>query len=563
MNDVSPTRSSFSLIDDAWVPVQLLDGTLGEVGIRDLFAQAHSIRGLSNEIPTLDFAILRVLLAVARQAIGAVEQPLATWKELWERTDFTDARIEKYLVGEKVSQRFDLLDPAQPFMQTPSLETQKGEFDSPARLIPDIPAGHQYFTTRSGSGSSRLPFREAARWLIHLQAFDYSGIKPGALGDSRVKGGKGYPIGTGWAGQLGGIYAVGANLFETLMLNLRFAKLGTDEDEDSAVWERTVSTSAATRGDGRTPVKGDPAPPLPVGDSDIFTWQSRRVLLQHDSDGVTAALVTNGDRLLPQNAHIFEPMSLWRDSPAQATVHKIPVFMPRRHDPAKAAWRGLGSILGDQAQIAAGGRHESPRVLQQIEQLVHNGYLPKGYSFSTALVGFNYGTQDSSFDDLYSDDLTIVASLLMSTAEAQQQEVLAAARHTDYAVKDLGELAKNILIAGGNDRPSDPTGVLAAAYFDFDHEFRNWLAKVSEASNTDEIRAEWGRRARTLLAKHSSRLMSHASERSILGVQDKDGHWNTAHTALARFNAALRRNFPSDTDVPPNSPPPAKEKANV
>lgn len=555
---------SFNLIDEAWIPVQRLDGSLDELSIRSVFAQAHSIRGMSNEIPTLDFAILRVLLAILRQAVGAVEEPLEEWKSLWDQESFSAATINAYLDSEQIYGRFDLLDGQAPFMQAPTLETTKNVYDSPGRLIPDIPAGHQHFTTRAGAGITTLTFAEAARWLIHLQAYDYSGIKPGALGDDRVKGGKGYPIGTGWAGRLGGFYAVGANFFETLMLNVSFPEIGTEEDQDTAVWERDVPSAAATRGADIIPPKGPSVPQFPVGDSDIFTWPARRVRLLHDETSITAALVTNGDRLLPQNSHVFEPMSLWRDSLPQAKKLGVPVYMPREHDPSRAAWRGLSAILGDKSvEPAEGKRHETPKVLRQIEQLIHNGYISDDYSFSMALVGFRYGPQESSFDAQYDDSLTFFASLLSTGAEAHRQEVLAAARHTDYAVKDLGELAKKILIAGGNDRPVDPTAVLTTAYFDFDNEFRNWLAKISEGSNIADIRADWSRRAHKLLSKHADRLMAQASERSLLGLKNKDGHWTTAHTARSTFDFALRRHFPWDSDVPPNSPPPAKEKVNV
>ncbi|NYN06610.1 type I-E CRISPR-associated protein Cse1/CasA, partial [Salmonella enterica subsp. enterica serovar Typhimurium] len=68
-------------------------------------------------------------------------------------------------------------------------------------------------------GRSKLSFAEAARWLVHTQAYDYSGIKPGVEGDPRVKGGKGYPIGTGWSGMTGGTVIRGTTLLETLLLN--------------------------------------------------------------------------------------------------------------------------------------------------------------------------------------------------------------------------------------------------------------------------------------------------------------------------------------------------------
>ena len=69
------------------------------------------------------------------------------------------------------------------------------------------------------AGISSISVAEAAQMVVHVMAYDYSGIKSGAVGDPRVKGGKGYPTGIGWAGWLGGTLLKGANLKETLLLN--------------------------------------------------------------------------------------------------------------------------------------------------------------------------------------------------------------------------------------------------------------------------------------------------------------------------------------------------------
>ncbi|MFJ2620773.1 type I-E CRISPR-associated protein Cse1/CasA [Glutamicibacter sp. NPDC087344] len=546
----SPRAVSFNLIEDPWIPVQNLDGTLAEVGISELFTKAHQIRRMSNEVPTLDFAILRVLLAVVRQAVGPVEDPLISWGALWRNSAFTDETIYSYLASDEVHRRFNLIDDVAPFMQAPTLETSKNIYDKPSRLIPDIPAGHQHFTTRAGDATRTLSFPETARWLIHLQAYDYSGIKPGALGDERVSNGKGFPIGTGWAGNLGGFYLEGENLFETLMLNLRLPELGTTEDQDVAAWERSTSTSIPARGELRSLQSPDPdIPPEPLGDSDIFTWQSRRVRLRHDGHQVTGVLVTNGDRLLPQNSHVFEPLSLWRDSAAQAKKLGHPVFMPREHNPARAAWRGLSAVLGNPTTSPSetGARHETPKVLRQVEQLIFGQTIADSYVFSLNLVGFSYGPQNSSFDAQYVDSLNFIASLLSEHAEGHRQEALAAATRTDFAIRDLGDLAKDILIAGGNDRPPEQVQVLTAAYFDFDREFRTWLGKVSAHDDTDAIRDQWNQNARLLLTNHADRLMRQASQRSLLGIKSKEETWFTAHTARSRFNARLNKLFPNSS----------------
>lgn len=49
---------------------------------------------------------------------------------------------------------------------------------------------------------------------------------------------------------------------------------------------------------------------------------------------MNGVLICNGDRLKPQNAENYEPMTSWRRSDAQEKKLKIPVvYMPRKHDP--------------------------------------------------------------------------------------------------------------------------------------------------------------------------------------------------------------------------------------
>ena len=113
------------------------------------------------------------------------------------------------------------------------------------------------------------------------------------MGDPRVKGGKGYPIGVGWAGWCGLIFARGNTLRETLLLNL---DLHLNVRADSASWERPPHD-----------VTTDDEHPEPLGPADIMTWQSRRVALLRDDRGmVVDAVIANGDPIHPQwgSAHL-------------------------------------------------------------------------------------------------------------------------------------------------------------------------------------------------------------------------------------------------------------------
>ena len=58
-----------------------------------------------------------------------------------------------------------------------------------------------------------------------------------------------------------------------------------------------------------------------------------------------------------------EPMTGWRRSDATGEEARLkPVYMPRQHDPSRAAWRGLAALLGDQGQ-----RRESAEQRQEAE----------------------------------------------------------------------------------------------------------------------------------------------------------------------------------------------------
>lgn len=295
MND--PPRPSFDLVERPWILVHGLDGQVEEVSLRDVFARAHELRSIVGEVPTQTFAIMRLLLAILHRAVDGPADDV-TWGKLWEQPALPGAGVSAYL--DHFRHRFDLLSTETPFYQVAELRTAKDDILGLDRLIADVPVNAYFFTTRLASGIDRVSLAEAARWVVHCQAFDPSGIRSGAVGDPRVKGGRGYPIGTGWAGALGGVIAEGATLRETLLLNLvpnEELELPPTAD-DLPVWERDPDGPSATFND-----EHEPAGPL-----QLYTWQSRRIRLFHDPEGVHGVLIANGDKITPQNRHRVEPL---------------------------------------------------------------------------------------------------------------------------------------------------------------------------------------------------------------------------------------------------------------
>ena len=355
----------FDLTSRPWIRVRLSTGDITELSLTDLFRCAHECTALAGELPTQDFALLRLLLAILRRSHPHATDS-AAWSELWERGTFDPAPVSAYL--SRHHDRFDLLDPQTPFYQVAGLTTAKGTMAGIARLVADVPAGHQFFTTRAGSALTTMGFAEAARWIVHCQVFDASGIKSGALGDDRVKGGKGYPIGVAWCGWLGAAVVEGSNLFETLLLNLPLGSTLASQTEDLPVWERTPQTAAT---EGRS---------APYGPVDLLTWQSRRIRLDHDGERATGVLVANGDALHPRNMFHHEYMTSWRLSEAQMKVQgsSDPIFMPRQHQPERALWRGLAGFFAETRDADSPTTSKPGRWLEWLAELRREGHLRRG-----------------------------------------------------------------------------------------------------------------------------------------------------------------------------------------
>ncbi|WP_288924119.1 type I-E CRISPR-associated protein Cse1/CasA, partial [uncultured Bifidobacterium sp.] len=219
------------------------------VSLTDALLNARDIRSIGGDMPIQTPAIFRLLLTVL-YGLYPGGPSLDEWHELWNY-GLSDGDIIDYL--DQYADRWNLFDEHTPFFQVADLHTEKGTYSGLEKLIFDVPNGAPFFTTRLGEGLQRISFAEAVRWLVTAQAFDPSGIKSGAVGDPRVKGGKGYPIGIAWTGNLGVLICEGANLWQTLLLNFVGSELNPHGEplpwsDDMPAWERPQPTALATPG---------------------------------------------------------------------------------------------------------------------------------------------------------------------------------------------------------------------------------------------------------------------------------------------------------------------------
>lgn len=528
---------SFDLIDEPWILAQRVDGTVAQLSLLDVFGQANDLTGVVGEVATQTFALTRLLLAVLHRAVDGPRDD-DHWEELWTAPELPLARIGAYL--DHYRTRFDLLHPAAPFFQVAGLHTAKGEMSSLAKLIADVPNGDPFFTTRLGSGTSSISLAEAARWVVHCQAFDPSGIKSGAVGDPRVKGGKGYPIGTGWSGYLGGVLAEGRTLRETLLLNLISADYGSYAQwrtTDSPVWER----------DPHGPGEEQPGGQAPRGPLDLFTWQSRRIRVQHSEGRVDAVLICNGDKLTPQNCHKLEPHTAWRRSPAQEKNRgEALVYMPREHDAERSIWRGLQSLLPGAAgssQHADGAAALAPLVLEWIGHLRIEQLLAPGYSIRLRTIGAIYGVQSSVTDEIIDDAMSISVALLRQDDPALAQIATETAKTAEGGARALWSLAGNLVDAAGGDPEGAKSRAAELGYAELDGPFRHWVASLTGDRDPTDVQIEWHQRAEKIIRTIGTGLLADAGPAAWVGRTVRGRLVTTAHADMW-FRSDLRKTFP-------------------
>ncbi|MEV0537900.1 type I-E CRISPR-associated protein Cse1/CasA [Kitasatospora sp. NPDC050463] len=526
---------AFDLTQQAWIPVQLTDGSERELSLSEVFTHAGRIRRLAGDLPTQDFALTRLLLAIVHDALagpGDVED----WAELWEDPS-PFAPVLPYL--ERHRGRFDLLHPTAPFFQTAGLRTGKDEVFPLNRIVADVPNGNPFFTARF-PGAARISFAEAARWVVHAQAYDTSGIKTGVVGDPRAKAGKAYPQGTAWAGGLGGVLAEGENLRETLLLNLIAADHWSTVRGDLPAWRRDpVGPGAAADLASR-----------PTGPRDLYTWQSRRIRLHADSDGVHGVVLTYGDPLAPQNMHTVEPMTGWRRSQAQEKKLGRPlVYMPREVDPARAAWRGLGSLIAAAAPTSGAAAGDAaaelrPGLVHWLARLEADRILPKGRLMRLRTFGAVYGTQQSVIDEISGDAVAFALVLLSEVDQRLGRAAVDAASDADLAVRALGDLAGDIARAAGSESQTPRLTARDAGFAALDGPYRLWLAGIREGDDPAALRGGWQRQVRREIGRLGDELVAQAGEAAWQGrvvTEGKTETWLTAAAADLWFRGRLRR----------------------
>lgn len=503
----------YNLLDEPWIRVIDEDCGIHEISLLEVFEHAHVYRDLCGELPTQDFAMLRLLLAVLHTVFSRYdidgeewlpeepEDALVHWKELWENRRFPIEVIRTYLESQR--ENFYLFHPERPFYQCEHAKT--GTEYGASKLNGNLSESSnklRLFTDISGKEKEELSFSEAARWLLYVNAYDDTSAKPSR--ESKERGVKLPSTGVGWLGKLGIVFVAGENLFETLMLNLIMVN-GNGElfEKETPVWEREKSDEE------RIQIS------FPDNLSALYTLQSRRLYLNRNEQKVTGYYLLGGDFFEKENAFI-EPMTVWKNPDRK----KPDIYTPRRHDFAKQFWRECpGAILGSEE-----GRQ--PGIISWVKNLQEKELIEDSY-LDIRMVSVQYGDKDFFVTNVFSDSLQMHASLISDMNIQGQQAVLDSIDLCDTISKKVWTFAKDInLASGGSDSTKESKGTAtffaenakADFYNRIDAPFRRWLSGFNPAvDDVYDKKVEWRKECVGIARRLGNEMIRQAGSAAAFG----------------------------------------------
>lgn len=492
-------KPEFNLLDEPWIRVISSDCSVNEVGLKDVFENAHIYKSLAGDMPTQDVCLLRLLIAIVHCVITpessngfqSEDDALSAYAEIWDRGRFSE-RVGNYL--ERFREKFWLFNDIHPFYQITSTDGTK---TTAAKLNGELSESNnkvKIFANRSGVGKSLLTYAQAARWLLHFIGFDDTSAKPKQ---------KGAPSpGTGWVGKLGIVYAEGRNLFETILLNtVLLDEDGRPWNRGSAPWERDSINE-----DERVLVG------LPNSQIEILCVQSRKVVLQRDCErGFVSGLANLGGDFWDKRNSFAEQMTLWRykKEDKEEPAH----YVPKRHMPDRFAWHEFGTLTAKSEEET-----HRPGIVSWLSHLQgREKIIEKKHPIHFVFVGMQYGDKDFFANDVYSDSISFSASILDGLKSAWQKMITTRVESIVEVADLLAKLNNNIIIASGGDNKKFYAGnVYSEFYGQIDTPFKNWIVALRpDEDDIELVKSVWNTTMFDIAEKLARKLIDAAPPHSM------------------------------------------------
>ena len=519
-------ETEFNLLDEKWILVRKSDCTTDELSLTDALLRSHEYTALSGELPTQDVSILRLLLAVLHtvfsrytpegeyKPVSSANEAMSRWKTLWYGGKFPEKPIREYL--ESQHEKFWLFHPERPFYQTKAAEKGTEYMASKMNgVLSESSNKVRLFSSCAGKSKDTLTYSEAARWLLYVNSYDDTSAKPSQ--ESKSKENKLPSPGAGWLGKLGLITVRGNSLFETLMFNFIVV-----EPSNREIWadEKPTWELEKPREKERCEIA------TPDNLAELYTIQSRRLILKHENNSVTGYSLLGGDFFDKVDAFI-EPMTVWgKVKESEKTQIQ---FQPRRHNSSVKMWREFASVFASSDGMRLPGVVSWIDLLRQIRLIDKKRYS----CFNIASV--QYGDKDFFVNDIFSDSLTFHTDLLTEVGKRWQESISEEVGKCEDIARKLGKLAADIEIAAGSspeDAPKSATvsHVQEQYYYEIDVPFREWLLSIdpeweSGSHEEHECIRKWHEISRKIAESLGKELVNSAEASAVVGrfieVKDK------------------------------------------
>jgi len=537
--------SQFNLLDEKWLVVMVGEkGETEEVSLKELFENAHIYKRLAGDTPTQDFAILRLLLAVLHTVFTRFtakgdyyefvvvdtetllveneidkddikeyrEELYETWKALWGMKQFPSI-VNEYL--ERYRHRFNLLDKKYPFLQFPDI----GEPDYPysatdnginklnGRILEGDPRKPRLFMSQYQNG---LEYSTATRWLLYTNG--YAPSKSGNPGKKKKRD----STGVAYLGKLGGIYASGDNLFETLLLNLNLRESACVQQP---IWEVEPRIENFRE--------------VPDNLAQLFTYPSRQLLLKANEENKIIEyrldLAVSNFEYAP-NLKI-EPFTLWKyDEKLDIEKWKVKEgYVPKRHDPDKYFWQEMQTFSSIEE------KKYKPGIVEWLTTLQGDGQVTGLISLNA--VAENYIQKDGVVDRQIFDQISENIGLLDKQENGWLTCIAEEIKNTEKVIRNtIIRFAKDIDKIRNLQNGATEKKAKIQIFFAIDRYFRDWLMNLAPQDEKKERTLEWKSILREEIAQQGYELTQGAGNRDYLGYYDKNyGRLENVETAYIRF----------------------------
>lgn len=463
---------SFNLIDQDWIPCLTVDNKLKEFTLYDMLVNAHDLKAICCETPIISAAIMPMMLALLHRVFGPAGQ--RDWQALWNQGTFPKQPLNDYF--SQWHDRFDLFHPERPFYQ---VKDGRVKPKSVIHLIHSIGNTGTLFTHATDTKGLRLSPATAARYLITDRYFRTAGLS--GLDEKFTDS----PFTRGVL-----FYAEGANIFETLLLNLvkypdEYIMLHTDADKP--VWENDSPFDRRN---------------TPYGYLDYLTWPSNRVWLIPESDKrgevyVQYMTVAPGLNL---DAEVKSPQKQYiqREKKGETTWSFL------YFNSSRALWRDYHSLLMLNTKDI-----EPPAVVEWLSELALDGMIEDDQDLKLTAIGM---LADQAKPIFYRQEpMPLPATLLSERTDRQFvfQAIKDAEGMADTLRNTLNTLADEVLMRGSERKPDSKDrgdliqqwDVISSYWAELEIHFWEFIDTLTSA-NPEEALVAW-HNALTRTARHS------------------------------------------------------------